>query len=256
MQHCDAGRVLGHHAGPLPRPRSGSRHGWSRCRPAGRGARPGGSGGSSSARTDASRPSAPCAESGSPAGGIVAPASRRAARVLRDAAGLGGIGRMLRRVPVASSTPRHCRSCRGGRSRSAERLSPARCARSRPRAGSGCGNSPCQVFAICRPPGANSSPQAYSASSSPPRAANSHSASVGRLLAGPCGVGYGIRIGDVHDRVVVETVDRRLAARRGGASWRRSVKCHHCAQSRRSTGCSGGSKTSEPALSMCGSAPG
>src|SRR3954453_4850867 len=44
------------------------------------------------------------------------------------------------------------------------------------------GNSPCQVLAWCLPPGVNSSPQAYSAPSSPPRAANSHSASVGKSL--------------------------------------------------------------------------
>ena len=41
------------------------------------------------------------------------------------------------------------------------------------------GNSPCQVFAIAFPFGMSSSPQANSAPSSPPRAANSHSASVG-----------------------------------------------------------------------------
>jgi hypothetical protein len=37
-----------------------------------------------------------------------------------------------------------------------------------------------------RPPGVNSSPQANSAPSSPPRAANSHSASVGRSLPAQC----------------------------------------------------------------------
>src|SRR3954452_5130462 len=36
------------------------------------------------------------------------------------------------------------------------------------------GNSPCQVLAIWLPAGVNSSPQAYSAPSRPPRAANSH----------------------------------------------------------------------------------
>ena len=44
------------------------------------------------------------------------------------------------------------------------------------------GKSPCQTLLICRPSGVNSSPQGKSACSSPPRAANSHSASVGRRL--------------------------------------------------------------------------
>src|SRR5882757_8550832 len=44
------------------------------------------------------------------------------------------------------------------------------------------GKLPCQVLAMCWPPGVNSLPQANSLSSRPPRAANSHSASVGRSL--------------------------------------------------------------------------
>src|SRR4051812_26742586 len=44
------------------------------------------------------------------------------------------------------------------------------------------GNSPCQVLAIILPPGANSLPQEYVMPSSPPRAANSHSASDGSSL--------------------------------------------------------------------------
>ncbi len=42
------------------------------------------------------------------------------------------------------------------------------------------GKSPCQVFAMWRPAGVNSLPHANSAPSRPPRAANSHSASVGK----------------------------------------------------------------------------
>ena len=45
-----------------------------------------------------------------------------------------------------------------------------------------CGKLPCQVLAICWPPGVNSLPQANSVPSRPPRAANSHSASVGSSL--------------------------------------------------------------------------
>jgi hypothetical protein len=44
------------------------------------------------------------------------------------------------------------------------------------------GNAPCHVFAISRLPGVNFSPQANSPSYDPPRAANSHSASVGNSL--------------------------------------------------------------------------
>ena len=44
------------------------------------------------------------------------------------------------------------------------------------------GNSPCQVLAIVLPLGGGSSPQVKTAPSRPPRAANSHSASVGSSL--------------------------------------------------------------------------
>ena len=54
-----------------------------------------------------------------------------------------------------------------------------------------------------RPSGRNSSPQAYAAPSRPPRAANSHSASVGSVLAFPLCKGFRIRKRDVHDRVLV-----------------------------------------------------
>ena len=60
-----------------------------------------------------------------------------------------------------------------------ERASPARSPRSRRRRCSAAGKSPCQTFILCSPPGSSSSPQGYAFPSSPPRAANSHSASVG-----------------------------------------------------------------------------
>src|SRR5262249_25756618 len=44
------------------------------------------------------------------------------------------------------------------------------------------GNSPCQILHRWRPPGVKSSPQGYIFCSRPPRAAYSHSASVGRRL--------------------------------------------------------------------------
>ena len=60
-----------------------------------------------------------------------------------------------------------------------------RCRRSRHHRCSGSG-TPRQVLAIHCPPGVISSPQAYSAPSRPPRAANSHSASVGTCLPTHC----------------------------------------------------------------------
>ena len=113
---------------------------------------------------------------------VVAALLAAAARILGNAARLRRVGLVLGANTSRPSIPRHCRSCREGRSRSAETPSPARCARSRPRSDCAAGNSPCQVLAMCMPPGVNSSPHANSAPSSPPRAANSHSASVGRSL--------------------------------------------------------------------------
>ena len=52
------------------------------------------------------------------------------------------------------------------------------------------GNSPCHQLASSSPPGDRSSPQAYSAPSIPPRAARSHSASVGNSL--PAQVAYAV----------------------------------------------------------------
>src|SRR6266540_2959156 len=43
------------------------------------------------------------------------------------------------------------------------------------------GKSPCQTFILCSPPGSSSSPHGNAFALSPPRAANSHSASVGSL---------------------------------------------------------------------------
>ena len=101
--------------------------------------------------------------------------ARRAGRAARA---LGGV----RGSPPWSSTPRRCRSRRAGRSRWAGTCRPATCP-AYPSLIRFChGNSPCQVLAIIVPSGANSSPQANTAPSSPPRAAHSHSASVGSAL--------------------------------------------------------------------------
>ena len=109
-------------------------------------------------------------------------ASASHARVARRAAGRRrGVG-----VPggeeVATSTPRRCRSCRTGRSRWAGTRRPARCRRSRPARGSATGTRPARCWPSGARPGANSSPHANTAPSRPPRAARSHSASVGSAL--------------------------------------------------------------------------
>ena len=88
------------------------------------------------------------------------------------------------------------------------------------------GNSPCHVLATWRPPGASSSPQANSAPSRPPRAARSHSASVGSALPAQRGVRLDVGPGDVHDGVLRPAPDRAGRARRDGASRRRARSAH------------------------------
>ena len=77
------------------------------------------------------------------------------------------------------STPRRCRSRCGGRSRSRGKRRPGRFRSSRQRRCSQPGNSPCHTFIRCSPLGSSSSPHGNTCCVSPPRAANSHSASVG-----------------------------------------------------------------------------
>ena len=60
-----------------------------------------------------------------------------------------------------------------------------RCPRGHPPRCCGGGTPPCQVFAIHWPPGVNSSPQGVRGAVQTPRAAYSHSASVGSSLPGP-----------------------------------------------------------------------
>ena len=104
-----------------------------------------------------------------------------AARIVRNAARLRRVGFVLLRPPIGGPFPdvadhvvdavavgRECHHRRGALEAVLARFS--------------CGKLPCQVLARCSPPGLNSSPQANSAPSSPPRAANSHSASVGSSL--------------------------------------------------------------------------
>ena len=88
------------------------------------------------------------------------------------------------------STPIRCRSCRRGRSRSPGMCRPATCARTHRASVFSRGNSPCQVLAICLPPGANSSPQANSAPSEPAARGKLPLGFGRQLLAGPLGIGF------------------------------------------------------------------
>ena len=80
------------------------------------------------------------------------------------------------------------------------------------------GNSPCQKFAINLPSTRRSVPHAYSAPSRPPRAANSHSASVGSVLPAQRGVRLRIREGNLHDRMLLTSFESRVSGRADGAS--------------------------------------
>ena len=195
-----------------PARRSGSRRGRSTCRPAPGSAPPAGSGGSSSARRGASRPSAPCAGSGSPA------ARDRSSRSSPPPRGLCGmqhaltcVGVVAGPVPVGRPLPHVADHVVEAVAVRRKRVRPATCPRSRRRARFCHGNSPCHVLAMCRPRGANSSPHAYSTPSRPPRAANSHSASVGSSLPSHLAKRLGVAEGDVHHRMA-------LAARRSSSA--------------------------------------
>src|SRR4051794_38978468 len=106
-----------------------------------------------------------------------------------------------------------------------------------------------------RPAGANSSPQAKTAPSRPPRAARSHSASVGSDL--PAHVAYASASSGA-----TWTTGWRLrpatpdAGPSGCNQLAPGTYSHQVAQLRRSTGPSEGRNTSDPGTSSSGSAPG
>ena len=87
------------------------------------------------------------------------------------------------------TTPRRCPPCCTGRSRSARRRRPGRCPRSRPRRCSSWGSAPARCCSGARRPGSARRPTGSGACSSPPRAAYSHSASVGSRLPAQAAVG-------------------------------------------------------------------
>src|SRR5262249_1067262 len=101
-------------------PRTGTRRGSSTCRPARHDARLGDSDGNSPARREGSRPSRPCVEFlylGC-RGGNSAPRGRRADCAECSTACSPRLHASATTSP--RSIPRHCRSCRRGRSHSAE----------------------------------------------------------------------------------------------------------------------------------------
>ena len=69
-------------------------------------------------------------------------------------------------------------------------------------------SGPSQVLAMIRPSGRASSPHVNTVPSSPPRAAYSHSASVGSAPPDPRGVRRGVLVRHVHHRVVGAPLDR------------------------------------------------
>src|SRR5215469_5490599 len=117
------------------------------------------------------------------------------------------------------------------------------------------GNSPCQVLAIHSPPGLNSSPQANSAPSSPPRAASSHSASVGTAL--PAQLAYAATSAQATCTTGWSGLFRIELP--GPCGWRQfapGTGFHQLYGSARLTRCRGGTNTLENGASSSGRAPG
>ena len=117
------------------------------------------------------------------------------------------------------------------------------------------GKGPCQVFAKWRPAGASSSPHTYSAASSPPRAAHSHSASVGRVLPDQAAKAA------ASSKAIWTTgcsprPTRSLPGPSGCRQQAPGVQCHHWLKSLVSTGPSVMRKTSAPGTRSSGFAPG
>ena len=186
--------------------------------------------------------------------GVVAVAFRPATRIFRNATRFRRVGLVLGREPIAGPLPDiadHVVDAVAVRREGRHR-------RRAPKAGFAfwCGKSPCQVFAIARLRGMNSSPQANSVSSSPPRAANSHSASVGNSFPAQRAYRCASEIGDVHHRMLVEALDVAVGAVRvlPVRTLEKGPPLTPVAQSQPDVW--GGVKTSEPANNISGSAPG
>ena len=146
-------------------------------------------------------------------------ASRRVARRRRDAR-VRGAQHADSRVPgvnQSSSTPRRCRPCRTGRSRSAGRRRPARCLRSRRAqvlpwelALPGIGHQPARR-GRARPPRRRRRPRA-------PRAPHTPTRPRSEAPCRPSGVGLGVLVGDLHYGMRVTAVGRRCPVPRAASS--------------------------------------
>ena len=151
---------------------------------------------------------------------VVARRLRPAARIFRNAARLRRIGFVLCANTNPSSIPRRCRSCRRGRSRSAEMQRPATCAQSRRRT-----KVLSRKFTL---PGVRHMLAAGRKLIAPgkfravkPAARGEFPFGLGRqVFAGPFGVGQRVHECHMHDRMIVEPVDVAVAGRRGDASRR------------------------------------
>ena len=150
---------------------------------------PAGSAGSSSVRRGASRPSAPAAECEAGARSCRSSALWRRRGDCAERSTPDAIRRMLRRVPVGRPFPDVADHVDEAVAVRRETCRPATCPRSRRASGSARGTRPARCSPCACPSGVSSSPHAYSAASRPPRAANSHSASVGSALPAHRGVG-------------------------------------------------------------------
>ncbi len=139
------------------------------------------------------------------------------------------------------STPRHCRPCRTSRSRLGETNRPVRCPPA-PGAGVPTETRPARIGHQLAP-GRSSSPQPKTAPSSPPRAASSHSASVGSALRQ---FGYARRL---QARCAPRDDRRSPLSLSGPRGWRQPAPgtyAHHRRGSLNSTGPAIWRKTSEP----------
>src|SRR5215217_6053632 len=115
------------------------------------------------------------------------------------------------------------------------------------------GNRPCQVLAINRPLGMASSPHEYT-EVAPPRAAYSHSASVGRRR--PAQRAYASASGKATCTTGWSSRSSiPLSEPNGRRQLAPGAQRHHCRQLRRSTGPLVGRNTSAPGTSSCGAAP-
>ena len=168
----------------------------------------------------------------------------------------GSIRLVARTEPVRESTPRRCRSCRGGRSRWAGRPRPATFARSRlsqilPE------TDPCRVLAIILPPGVGSSPQANSASSLATAGGELPFRFGGQIPTGPARIGQRVLIGDVNDGMVTKALNRCCPGPAGGASRHLLVKLTSDPSGRLGYALEGRRNTGDPAWSMAAAgAPG